>query len=252
MIVTDRGIVIRSVKYAEYDLLITILTEHNGKVFFRASGIRSLTSKNAAGCLPYTYSEFVLDRRGDRYYLKKASAIKSLTRYGMPIANIALCAYFAELCDDTVYDADGCEHIMRMLANALYVVSYTDRDTDVIKAIFEMRLLSELGFMPELTGCCVCHRPYEEFGKTVYFNMLDANITCPDCMQGENKDCAQVSVDCIALVERSIAVDEKKAYAVSVESELVGEFCAFCECYLLAQLEKKYKTLDFYKEVRVL
>ncbi|MBQ3075174.1 MAG: DNA repair protein RecO, partial [Clostridia bacterium] len=53
------GLVLRSVKYGESDKLITILTEE-GKIFFKARGIRSLTSKNAAGCAAFVYSEFEL------------------------------------------------------------------------------------------------------------------------------------------------------------------------------------------------
>ena len=156
MFITDKGIVIRNTAYGEYDRLITVLTENNGKVFFKANGIRSLTNKNAAGCMPYTYSEFVLDKNNDRCYLRRATALKSLTVLGQPIEKIALFAYFAELCEDTVYDEESSRSALRLFANALYVLSHTQRSPELVKAIFEIRLLASLGFMPELSGCDKC------------------------------------------------------------------------------------------------
>lgn len=57
---------------------------------------------------------------------------------------------------------------------------------------------------------------------------------------------------CISLMRRSVECDEKSAYAVSVPDGLLKSFVAVCEKFLLSQLERKYDTLDFYKEAKEL
>ena len=52
-----KGLVLRSTQYGDYDKLVTVLTEE-GKLFFKARGIRSITSKNAAGCAPFVFSDY--------------------------------------------------------------------------------------------------------------------------------------------------------------------------------------------------
>ena len=116
------GLVLRSVKYAESDKLITILTEE-GKMFFKARGIRSLTSKNAAGCAAFVYSEFELEQRGDKCYLKRATPLYSTVRQGADISSLALASYLAELSEDTARDAETGKTVLRLLMNALFLIS---------------------------------------------------------------------------------------------------------------------------------
>ena len=122
MIKTVKGLVLRSIRYGESDKLITALTEE-GIVFFKARGIRSITSKNAAGCAAFVYSEFMLDQRGDKCYLRKALPLYSTIRAGASLGALALASYFAELSEDTARDAETGKAVLRLLMNALYLLS---------------------------------------------------------------------------------------------------------------------------------
>lgn len=242
------GLVLRSVKYAESDKLITILTEE-GKMFFKARGIRSLTSKNAAGCSTFVYSEFELEQRGDKCYLKRAVPLYSTVRQGADVAALALSSYLAELAEDTARDAETGKSVLRLLMNALFLIAKEDRPLDLIKAVFEMRLLVANGLMPNLTACTSCGKADEDC-PSFFFRLLEGDLICPECITSFDTEFVRIRRDVIALCRRSIEAPEEKAYALKVPEGILRDFSRFTERYLLCQMEREYKTLDFYRQVK--
>lgn len=249
MIKTVKGLVLRSIRYGESDKLITILTEE-GMIFFKARGIRSITSKNAAGCAAFVYSEFILEQRGDKSYLRKALPLYSTIRAGASLQALALASYFAELCEDTARDAETGKAVLRLLMNALFLLSKEDRPCEVIKSVFEIRLLAANGLMPHIEECAVCEKTAEEC-PTLYFRLIDGDLICSDCKIDSDQALLRVSKEMIALCRHSLESTEEKAYAVRIPEALQKEFSRFTERFLLHQLEHNYKTLDFYKQVAV-
>lgn len=248
MIKTVKGLVLRSTKYSESDKLITALTEE-GKIFFKARGIRSITSKNAAGCAAFVYSEFILEERGDKCYLRKALPLYSTIRVGADISTLALASYFAELAEDTARDGETGAAVLPILMNALYLLSKEDRPEELIKSVFEMRLLAAGGLMPRLDLCASCEKDAAAL-PFAFFRLSEGDLVCGDCVTSFDTDLIRVSGDVIALCRRSVESAEEKAYALKVPPALLRSFGQFTERYLIHQLERKYQTLDFYKQVK--
>ena len=122
MTLTVRGLVIRVVPYREYDKLIAILTEEHGKIFFKANAVRSLVNPNSAACNLFSYSEFVLQKKQDRYYLMKAQVCSLPLGHTCDVGVLSAASYFGELCDDVGRDAEGAASALRLLMNALYLL----------------------------------------------------------------------------------------------------------------------------------
>lgn len=250
MIVTVKGIVLKSIQYGDFDKLCTILTEE-GKFFFKARGIRSLTNKNAAGCQSFVYSEFILEQRAEKYYLRKAQPLYTTLKAGSDIQTIALASYFAELCEDTALDAETGKITLKLLMNALYLLAKADRPLDLIKGVFELRLLAAGGLSPLLEECALCGKPYDA-EPHLYVRLLDGDFVCRNCLSSRDQNIMKLSRRAAEIVHRSVSVSEKDAYAIRVAPEILQEFSRFCERFLLAQLDRGYQTLDFYKEVKKL
>ena len=248
MTITQKGLVLRSIKYGESDKLITILTEE-GKMFFKARGIRSLTSKNAAGCAAFVYSEFELEKREDKCYLRRATPLYSTIRQGADLSSLALASYFAELAEDTARDAETGKAVLKILMNALYLISKEDRSPDLIKSVFEMRLLAANGLMPSIEGCSVCAATSEE-KPSFFFRLLEGDLICPECLASMDTETVRVGREVLSLCRRSIEMPEEKAYALKVPENILKDFARFTERFLISQLERKYQTLDFYHQVK--
>ncbi|MBQ4037528.1 MAG: DNA repair protein RecO [Clostridia bacterium] len=250
MILTVKGLVLRSTKYGESDKLITVLTE-NGKMFFKARGIRSITSKNAAGCASFVYSEFILEKRGDRCFLRKAQPLYATVRQGADIVSLSLASYLASLAEETALDAETGRAVLRLLMNALYLIAKEDRPCDLIKAVFEMRLMAALGQTPNLYECAGCEKEADAF-PFVFFRPAQGDFLCSDCADLKEEGLVRVSREVLALCRHSVECDESHAYALKLPDSLLRDFSRFAERYLTDQLERGFKTLDFYREVSAL
>ncbi len=235
----------RVAPFRDYDKLITILTEDHGKLFFSANAVRSIVNPNSAACNQFAYSEFVLRSKQDRYYLSKAQVLDLPLGCGCGIKALAAASYFAELCEDVGRDEEGARSALYLMMNALSVLKKEDRPVDLVKAVFELRLISALGFQPQLDECGACGKALEP--AKAHFHAAEGTAMCAECASGT--DAAPITDSCLALARRTLAVPEKTAYAVKASDVLVSEFAAFCERYLLAQLQRGFSTLDFYHKI---
>lgn len=248
MIKTIKGLILKSIKYSESDKLVTALTEE-GILFFKARGIRSITSKNAAGCAAFVYSELILEQRGDKCFLRKALPLYSTVKAGASLTSLALASYLVSLAEDSARDAETGAMVLRLLMNALYLISKEDRSEDLIKAVFEMRLLAANGLMPRLEGCSVCGKSADE-APSFFFRLTEGDLVCPDCITSFDTGLFRVSSQVIALCRHSVEKGEESAYAIRVPDDLLRDFSRFAERYLLNQMERNYQTLDFYHRVK--
>ena len=248
MIKIVKGLILKSIKYSESDKLVTALTEE-GILFFKARGIRSITSKNAAGCAPFVYSELILEARGEKCFLRKAVPLYSTIKAGASLNSLALASYLVSLAEDTARDAETGTMVLRLLMNALYLISKEDRSEDLIKAVFEMRLLAANGLMPRLEGCSVCGKSADR-SPFFFFRLTEGDLVCPDCITSFDTGLYRVSAQVIALCRHSVEKGEESAYALCVPKDLLRDFARFSERYLLNQMERNYQTLDFYHRVK--
>ena len=248
MTVELKGLVLRSVKYGESDKLITALTEE-GILFFQARGIRIITSKNAAGCQSFVYSEFLLHKKADKYYLRSARPLYSTVRAGASLPSLALASYLASLAEDTARDAETGKIVLRLLMNALYLLAKEDRPTDQIKSVFEIRLLAANGLMPQIGECAVCGKDSSAL-PSLFFRLTEGDVVCPDCLSALDAECHRVSREVLALCRHCMESGEEKAYAVRIPEALLRDFARFTEKYLIRQMDRTYSTLEFYHEVK--
>lgn len=245
MNLTTRGLVIRVTPYRDYDRLISVLTEDRGRLFFMANAVRSVTNPNASACNLFAYSEFLLRQKQDRYYLHKAQLLEQPLGFSCDVETLAAAAFLAELCDDVARDEEGARIALHLCTNALSILKKNDRETDVVLAVFALRLLSAVGFLPQLVSCGNCGA---EVGDKAWFEPSDGTLLCAACAKGSAA--FMVSPSCVALAQRTVSVPEKEAYALRLPQELQKEFSAFSQNFLLAQMQREFATLDYYHKIK--
>ena len=74
---------------------------------------------------------------------------------------------------------------LRLLLNCLYMISEGKTDLHVVKAVFELRTMSECGFLPQLVCCKICEK-YD--GPAFYLDPQEGILLCEDCAKkgGQN------------------------------------------------------------------
>ena len=256
MLINARGLVIRTVDIKESDRLITVFTEELGAVTALARGARSLKSRKMSATMQFCYSDFVFYQHGDRCEVKEVSLIESFFDIRKSIEALALANYIAEVLSDvTVAEAD--RELLRLSLNSLFAISTGKYSVEKVKAVFEIRAASILGFMPEVLQCGSCEERYGDF----YFDIMGGAIQCSVCRAKaqrsgiespdphESRIIAVLSEGAKIAMGYAIHSPIEKVFSFNISDDDMHLFSKATELYLLNQLGHGFKTLDFYKEV---
>ena len=243
------GLVLRETETKESDKILTVLTPELGRISVIAKGARSRRSKYTAACQLLAYDEMTLRRKGEWYYLAEASTIELFDGVRQDIEKLALAAYFAELteavCQD---DAMAAADMLPLLLNALFALGMLEKPNRLVKTAFVWRLLAEAGFAPLADGCAVCgtHNP-----KEPVFDAQQGVLLCKECADHGGGGLLPLDAGSFAAMRHVLFSEPKRMLSFSLSGETEKRFAAACEVFAQVQLDRRFKTLDFYKSMKI-
>ena len=242
-----KGLVIKTLNINENDKYLTVLCEKYGKISFKAPGVRSFKNKNLASAQPFAYSEFTIYRGQNFTRMNEALLLENFYDLRLEVASLSLASYLSEIagiiCVSETEDDGG---ILRLLLNTLYVLSNKKLPRRIIKAVFELRVLTQAGFMPNLEGCELCSLSgFEE----AFFDVLGGNLICMECVDKlkSYSKLLRVSRDVLNAMKFVTRARGEKLFAFVLHEDIEGEFANICEKYLLAQIDINIDSLRQYK-----
>lgn len=252
-----KGLVIRTVDIKETDRLITIFTEERGAVTALARGARSLKSRKLSATMQFCYGKYILYTQGDKHWIKEAELIESFFDIRQTIEGMALANYIAEVLSHvTVAEAE--QELLRLSLNSLYAISKKLHSFDKIKAAFEIRAVSILGFMPDVLACHACSEKNGDF----FFDIMGGFIECRRCRDKRvsahipNADPHESHILCILSEGAKTALAYciyspiERIFSFNISEDDMRLFSKSAEEYLLNQLEHSFKSLEFYKSLK--
>ena len=256
MLTEVRGLVIRTIDIKETDRLITIFTQEKGAITALARGARSLRSRKMSATMQFCYADFVLYQRGDKFEVREVSLIESFFDIRRSIESLSLANYIAEVLSDVTIEEEDAE-LLRVSLNSLYAISTGRYAVEKVKAVFEIRCASILGFMPDVLACHSCD---ERFGN-FYFDIMGGLIKRESCHRRDTRTHAEqedphesriiyiLSEGAKVALGYAIHAPIEKIFSFNISDEDMRLFARATESYLLNQIGHGFKTLDFYKDV---
>ena len=245
-LLTVNGVVLRELQMKESDKVITVLTRELGVISIYAKGAMRLKNKFHSSTGLFTYSEFVVfEGKGDRMYQLNEAVTKNVFyNLSTSIENISLAMYMAELVCEVVVPDEVSNDILRLFLNCLHMLCEGKWDPLMTKAAFEMRLVSDVGFRPNLVGCRKCGR-YE---NDMMFLDIDAgNLICPPCRIAYETGYEMLEPAVLLALRYIVLADFEQMFSFKLEGISLIRLSQLCEKYVLACTKNSYKTLDFLK-----
>lgn len=158
---------------------------------------------------------------------------------------LSLASYFAQLAEVLSQEDASSPALLSLILNALYALSKLKKPPRLVKAATELRLAAIAGYMPELSGCCVCGREDPD-----RFSIADGTLECADCRASDGVR-MPLSPASLAAMRYIVSCPDKKLFSFTLTGAAEKELCDAAESYLLTQLERSFYTLDFYKSLLV-
>ena len=150
------GLVLKETRYKESDRILTILTPELGVISAAAQSSLRLKSKLFSACGLFCYSEFTLVPGRNMYTVREAEVKNVFHGISSSIEGMSLAMYMAEMAMTLSPTGQEAQRELRLLLNCFYMISESKTDLRVIKAVFELRTMSECGFMPQIVCCRDC------------------------------------------------------------------------------------------------
>ena len=239
-----QGIVLRGVDTKESDRILTVLTAQMGKVAVVAKGARSRRSRVTAAAQLLAYSDMVLTESHGWQILSEASTISLFDGVRQDVVLLSLGSYFADLTESVTFEGTESGEILSLLLNALYALGTLQKPPELVRAAFELRLMSLVGFAPLLDGCVVCGEadPAEP--------VLDIRGGVLRCRRCGGEGGLSLTPGALAAMRHVVYGDAKRLYSFTLSPEDQKRMSLAAEAYVRAMLERDFRTLDFYKSLR--
>lgn len=235
------GMIIKETKVGEGNKIFTILTADLGKICASGAGVRSYKSKISSGCSLFCYSEFLFKKgkRGD--ILNITSAEKQMDFFDLryDIKKLALVNYISSLADCMTVLHQDCREILRLLLNTVYFTQKNDY-MPKIKPVFELRLMCEAGFAPNLSQCEKCGSKH----NLHYFSADTSGLLCANC-----KSVSNITPPVLEALRYICTAPQKSIFSFEIGTDVLLCLSEIAERYVLYNIGYVPKSLNYLKSL---
>ena len=242
-----QGIVLRETETKEADKILTVLTQERGRISVIARGARRKGCKFAACAQSLAYSELTVYHRGEWYYLNEGSTLELFGGLRNDLERLALGFYFAELTECVTTEEEPAPELLAHLLNGLYALAVLKKDCTLAKAAFEIKLLCLAGYEPLADSCACCGLPEPE---QPMLDVVQGVVHCRRCGERGTGLSLPLRGEALTALRHIVYGDAKRLYSFRLGQDALDSLAGAAEAFVAAQLERGFRTLDFYKSLR--
>lgn len=222
----------------EADRIVTIFTKERGKLNAVARGARRIRNRLLSPTQPFTHGQYLLFAGQGLHNLSQAEIVHSYQDLRDDLEKLAYASYITELVDALTPEEDPSESVFSLLASTL-ALAEKGRLRLAARA-FEIRLMRELGYEPELHSCLNCR---EEVQGNLFFTE-QGGILCHKCAPMVPGS-APISNGAWELLKKLLEWDFSKLTVLHPAGNLDEELRKALRKYIDFRLEYPLKSLDF-------
>lgn len=213
-----RGIILRRRDLGEADRIITIFTAEQGKRRIVAKGARRPSSKLAGHLEPFCATRLLVARARNLDIISQAETLEHFSDLRLNEAAIATAGYLAELIDALLPEDQAHEPVYELTYAALRLLN-EGHDPRLVTHVFEMGLLRQLGYRPELMRCVTCGAEIEPEPNGF---ALDGGVICPNCYR-VRPDAMALSVNALKLMRAIDRGEIERLFSLRVPPAIWAE-----------------------------
>ena len=176
------AIITKKTKLGEADRILTLYTPHLGKIQAVAKGVRRPRSKLSGHLELLTHSQVSLARGRNLDTVIGSQTINSFLPLKSDLWLTSCGLYCTELVNQ--FAADNVEDypLFQLLLETMHQLCQAG-DNELVLRYFELHLLNEVGYRPQLQHCVSCHLPLKYTANS--FCPSAGGMLCPNCSHNQ-------------------------------------------------------------------
>lgn len=211
-----QAVVLAAKPFGEADRIVTLFTLAKGKVRAVAKGSRRPKNRLAGLTQIFTLSEMQLFAGKSLDTISQGQILNPFLTLRADLDRMAYGVYLLELIDRATEGITEYQDYFVLLLTALELCQHSD-DLPLARLIIEARLLTLMGYRPELSRCVRCGTmllPSSQMGYSVH----DGGVICPRC-QVNSSDRLTVTAGTIASLEHLLRTDPKRLHQLKLGTQ---------------------------------
>lgn len=239
--ISARGIIIRQNDYGEGHRMLSIFTEDLGIIKASKFGAKSTKNRDSASSQFLCYGDFNLySSNKDIYTINSITAKDCFFPVCEDIKKLSLCNYLADITYTILGMNNPDKRIMSVFLNCVYALSYKNEPCIKVKTVYELKLMSLGGYMPNLNSCFCSN-------NTVYgFDINRGSVVCNNCKSQNTLALTKNTYNALLYI---VNCEDKKILSFNGNDKLYEALDEISENYVKTHLDKEFKSLDYYKSM---
>ncbi len=241
------AIIIKKTKLREADNILTLYTPDFGKIQGIARGVRRTKAKLAGHLELLTHSQVSLARGRNLDTITGSQTINSFLPLKSDLWLTSYALYLIELVNQFTADHVENHPLFQLLLETMHNLCQPD-SKDLTLRYFELHLLNQVGYRPQLQQCVACRSPLEPVTNS--FSPNAGGILCPDCSHRQPLT-YPLSVNALKVLRLLQSSDYSTINKLKMNPQLSQELEVVVRNYLQYLLEREIKSatwLDTLKE----
>ena len=244
------ALVLKRRNFDEADRLLTLLTPAHGKFDVIAKGARKPASKKTGQVELFTRADVLISRGRAFDILSQVEMVMPYLMIREDLTRGAYANYAAELLDRFTYDGDDSDTSdLFDLLDTTFARLCEDDDPRRVIRYYEIRLLDEVGFRPELFECIVTREDLQPIDQ--FFSYDGGGVVSP---QGANHAAglASLPLPTLKILRHMQRSTYQQVADLRISEELHSDAERIMLGYIRYILESRVQSVDFIRRIRQL
>jgi DNA repair protein RecO (recombination protein O) len=240
------AIVLKHADFGEADRLLTLYSREQGKLRALAKGARKPGSRKGGHLEPFSRAKLQLATGRDLQIVEQAEAIDTNSALSQDLVALGYASYVVELLDKFSADHDENRALYGLLRDTLTRLTRGD-EMQLAVRFYEVQLLQQLGFRPELQNCLSCKNRIQP--ENQYFSFEQGGVLCPECGP-RFAGASPISLAALKVLRHLQRSNYEEARRAKPVAQVQVELENLMNLYLTYLLERALNSPRFLRRVR--
>lgn len=250
--ITVTGMILSAQPIGEYDRRIVLLTKEKGKISAFAKGVRRPTAMLAGCSQPFVFGKFTLYEGRNSYTLQAVEAENFFAELRNDLEAVYYGVYFCEFAEAVTREGLPAKEELKVLYRSLGALLKKSIGAELVRAIFELKMLSVGGISPQVYECVKCRKKEDLH----WFSAKSGGCICKTCAdklwEAEMRETGltvgehylPVSGSTLYTMQYILATPIESLYTFTVTEDVLWQLKKILKEFLDLHIGRKFKSLE--------
>ena len=251
---TVTGMVLSAMPVGDYDKRLVILTKEVGKISAFAKGARRPNSALLACSQAFAFGEFSLYAGKSSYNIVSSEISNYFGELRDDFEGLCYGFYFCEFADYLTKENNDEKNILKLLYQTFRALSKKSIDPQLVRAIYELKIMELNGETPQVFGCVKCGKGFTDPNSSnslqepqrserYYFSADSGGILCDACISYD-RNAISINTSTLYTMQYIISKEIEKLYTFKITEEVLQELKRCMKHYLIRYIDHDFKSME--------